>query len=924
MPRSILTLLLVFGAGLWASAQRTLTGTVNADDGAPLVGVNIFILGQRIGTVTDIEGKYETLAPEGATFATFALSGYNTLEVPIGTVARLDVTLTRGVAFDDLVTTGTSAVVRTALSSSSPIEVIYVRELYAHTGHSDLNGLLTFASPSFTANPQVLSGASDFVDPASLRGLGPDQMLVLVNGKRRHKSALLNLSQAFGRGTAGTDLNAIPIAAVERVEILRDGATAQYGSDAVAGVINVILKENIGLSAGAIGGVRLSEGVTTQTAAPSALDRYDGAFSQVSANYGLRLGRRGGVLNLTALGDIREPTSRVQAYTGRIFSGYNDPSGSNLPTDDITEAELVRRGLTRADFNSRVGQAAVRNASAFGNLSLPLGSSTELYGFGGANYRLGETKGRFALPNAAGTVTDLYPNGVLPEINAVIVDEAATVGLRRSLGAWELDLSHAFGRNAIDLEVNNSNNASLQGASPIDFAPGGFAFAQNTTTLGLRRYFPATFAGLTLALGAEHRQEYYRVTAGEEASYRDYGAARIVSGPNGEDVVVLDEEGAVAVAFDPIGRRRPAGVQGFAGIRPEDAGSSSRQSFGGYADAELDLTRRLMLRAAGRYERYSDAGNALAGQLSARLLVNRELSIRASANTGYRAPSLPQTGYSASARNYVGEAPTATGVFGQGSAAAQALGIDDLKLERHQSYSFGGSGRLADGLLGLAADVFQLEISDRAILTAPFGADAERRDIAALLRQAGATEASFFASAVDTRTRGVEGRGTYYASWGGGRLRLESSLGGTVAFTEVSRVRASQALLGAEDIYLTRASRSLIERSVPSRKAHGSVRVTRGKFEFFGRGVFFGYVREAAASERLAQNLNGRQVFDLSFSYRTDSSLRITLGANNVLDAYPERLNPANTQDGSLVYSNSTQQFGAGGRFVFLRVSLGM
>ncbi len=903
-------------------AQQLIEGTVTDEAGAPIANAKVLAPGMSDAATTDAAGAYAITPPEGTAQLTYASRGYNTLQVPIGTIGRLDVTLTRGIALDELISLGTRSIVRTELTSAAPVDVIDVAELVARTGYTDLNQLLTYASSNFTANPHVLSGANDFVDAASLRGFAPDQMLVLVNGKRRHKSAQLNLAQAFGRGTVGTDLNAIPIAAVERIEVLRDGAVAQYGSDAVAGVINVILKEATGLQVDAIAGARVSRGVPTGSDVRRLLSDNDGEVAQVGINYGARLGGAGGFLNVTALGDVREPTSRVTAFAGSAFSGFNFPNEGNDPRADITESELVRRGLTRADFNSRVGQAAIRNGSLFANLEIPVAARTTLYAFGGANYRLGETKARYSLPNAVGTVAALYPNGFLPEINGVIQDQSATAGLRQRLGKWDVDLAHAYGRNAVEYEVSNTNNASLQGTSPTVFDPGEYAFAQNTSTLDARRYFPGVLSGLQVGLGAEHRLEAFRAIAGEEPSYRDYGAASRVIGPNGDTVLVFDGVGPVATAFDELGRRRPGGVQGFDAIRPEDAGLTTRQSIGGNVDAEANLTDKLTVGLGARYEQYTDIGSALAGKLSARLLVNRDLSFRGTASTGFRAPSLHQVAYRASQPGYANGRAIRAGVFAPGESARAALGIEDLRAERSRHYSLGVGGRLFDGMLGVAVDAFQVEVNDRIVLTEPFGGTEGRRDITALLGEVGATQAAFFANAVDTRTQGFDVRLSHYGTAAGGSLTVESTLGGSYLDVRIQRVRTSLPLIGAEDTYISRSGREYVERSVPRQQIYGSVTASYRRLEVFARGVFFGFVVEAAAGDSPRQILNGRYVADLSLVYRPTAAVAITLGANNLLDAYPERLDPGTTEEGRIVYSRTTQQFGAAGRLVFLRVGL--
>ena len=389
-----------------------------------------------------------------------------------------------------------------------------MKELNNVAPQVNLNQILNYVAPSFTSNTQTISDGTDHIDPASLRGLGPDQVLVLVNGKRRHTSSLVNVNGTFGRGSVGTDLNAIPAAAIQRLEVLRDGAAAQYGSDAIAGVINIVLNKSVNeLNTTVTTGANFSKNANDQTGG------VDGESTNVAASYGISMGDNGGFLNLSGDFDVRQDYSRMLEWEGNVFNQYNVVERfarndgydvSNLLDDDVadviqyagdagialngattkeelqpilsedaTEAELAARGQERSDYNMRVGQSALRGGRFFANLSLPLDDNgTELYSFAGLSSRTGNSAGFYRLPNQSRTYTPAYPNGFLPEINSNIKDQSLALGIKGKVGDWDVDLSNTYGRNAFLYTIGNTFNASLQRASPTIFDAGGFSFAK--------------------------------------------------------------------------------------------------------------------------------------------------------------------------------------------------------------------------------------------------------------------------------------------------------------------------------------------------------------------------------------------------------------------------------------------------------------
>src|SRR5690606_38108511 len=494
---------------------------------------------------------------------------------------------------------------RTAVNSASPIDVIDVESTTLQVGKVEINELLQYADPSFNASKQSGSDGADHIDPASLRGLGPDQTLVLINGKRRHQSSLINIFGSRGRGNTGTDLNAIPAAAIERIEILRDGASAQYGSDAIAGVINIVLKDDVDvLTASASGGLHEASMRTDES--------FDGEQAQVSANYGVPVGGRGGFLNLTF--------------------DYLSKGRTNRPADP-GEFAIYRR---------QFGDAELRNFAGFFNAAAPLSEQASLYAFGGLNYRDTDAYAWTREPDSDRNVPAIYPDGFDPRILSAITDASVSTGLRTRLHGWDVDFNNTFGSNRFHYFVDGTLNASLLERSPTRFDAGGFRLSQNTTGVGASRYLGTVLNGMNVAFGTEYRLENYEIFAGEEASWRNYGVVEMV----------VD---GVVVPVDTLGR--PGGAQGFPGFRPDNEVDETRTNLAGYVDVELDVTPQFLLAGAVRGEHYSDFGNTLTARLATRYAVLPNLAFRGAVGTGFRAPSLAQIYFNSTFTDFVAGQP---------------------------------------------------------------------------------------------------------------------------------------------------------------------------------------------------------------------------------------------------------------------------
>jgi iron complex outermembrane recepter protein len=923
------------------NAQRTVTGKINDAKGESLVGASITVKGTTKGTVTDVNGAYSLEVPKGATSIMVTYIGFAAKEITLNDATSIDVVLEEdGVSLDNLVVVGSRNATRTKLETPVPVDVIPVSAVVNEVGQVDLNQILTYVAPSFQSSRQSISDGTDHVDPAQMRGLGPDQVLVLINGKRRHQSSLVNVNGTVNRGTVGTDLNAIPATSIERIEILRDGAAAQYGSDAIAGVINIVLKRRTGLTAIVSGGTHATQyekNFAWNQLNPSAkladkTSANDGQTIQLSLNYGLKVGEKG-YLNLTGEYVSRDLTNRTGLYTGRIWPAV----GGVNKTDSINAA----KGLTRDNFQMIIGNSKVKGGGVVANFSLPLSNGLEIYSFGNFNSKKGSGAGfyRFpagsevtATPNAIATkISAIYPSGFLPLINSDVTDIAFVAGLRGKVGTWDMDLSQSIGRNQFDYTITNSVNYSqaadttFSGTLQKEFKAGGSTFSQYTTNLDFSKNHPI-LQGLNTAFGAEFRVDQFGIQAGEESSWKNYNVKSGIA----------------------------AGAQVFAGFLPSNAGSFSRNNFALYTDNELDITKNFMVSAALRFEKYSDFGSTFNYKVASRLKLSDNFTLRGSHSTGFRAPSQQQKFYAKTNTIFVTQGgvqvPVEAGTFTNESKAAGILGIPKLKQETSKSYAIGATARV--GGFELTLDAYQIDIKDRIVLTNNFtsGGDA---GLKAQLDAAGANTVNFFTNAVDTRNQGIEAVASY--NW---KIADNQSLKITLAGTFIkNRVRDSADIVDGNSIkkpyiktssqlrttnqvgaYFNREDESRMEVASPSDKVSLMLNYKIDKFSVMLRTVRFGEVVyldptmlssanfpanafNANKLETLDQTFSPKLVTDLTIGYQIAKQLNISVGANNLLDVYQDKhTHSGNYSAGRFVYSRRVQQMGFNGRYVFGRL----
>lgn len=925
--KKLIVLSSLLGGSFLYAQQAKINGVVENHQG-PVANATVNVKGTTITTTTDANGYYELLVNPGSYQLIVTKVGEEqeekSIEVFDDQETTLDFILSQIEETDlnEVVLVGSRSKGRTQLDSSTPVDIIDIKDVTKDVGQVSLNQILNYVAPSFSSNTQTISDGTDHIDPASLRGLGPDQVLVLINGKRRHTTSLVNINGSFGKGSVGTDLNAIPTSAIKRIEILRDGAAAQYGSDAIAGVINIVLEDATDkVRASITYGGNLSR---------NAENHFDGETFQANVNYGVKVGDKGGFVNLSGSYDKRDYFNRQKEFTGTIFTDYNRPDLYLNPTGlDITNEELARRGETRGDYVSRIGQAKNEGGALFLNSVFPVNTKSEIYVFGGLNYRVGESAAFRRQPAQLNqNVTSIYPNGFLPLIVTNNYDRSLAAGIRSEVGNWKVDFSNTYGNNTIDFGVKNTVNASMLASSPTSFEAGGYRFTQNTTNLDFTRYFEEALAGINVAFGAEFRYEQYQIVAGEEASYANYGKVRQIGvDGNGNPIYVPDFNGNINTLFAPNGVAYAGGAQAFPGFLPDNQVKANRNSLAAYVDTEFNFTRDWLVAAAARYENYSDFGSTLNGKISTRYKFG-DYVIRAAASTGFRAPSLHQLYFSATSSLFQDGVISNSGTFTNDSRAAKLLGIPQLKEEKSKSVSAGFTANW--GKFKLSVDGYFIRIDDRVIYTGTFtgsnapNASAQDREIYELLQQANATSARFFANAIDTETKGLDVVLTYQENIGLGKLRAD--LSATFSRTNVvGGVHASELLKGKESTYFDRSSRIYLESAVPRTKVNLSVNYNLDKWNFYVRNVYFGEVDGATNVEADYQTFGAKVVTDLSVGYNFNKNISLTIGANNLFDIYPDETKIGGLRGaGYFIYSRTGQQFGTGGRFAFARLAINL
>jgi len=854
--KNYLIILMFILVSVTSFSQTKITGTVTDNFNFPLLGASIQIKDATKGTVTDENGAFEIETSEGQVLE-ISYIGYKTTEITPKDSKPLVIVLESDSQLSEVILVGSRNPKRTLMESAVPVDVIDVATIAAKTGKVEVTEMLQFAAPSFNAQKQSGADGADHITPATLRGLGPDQTLVLINGKRRHQSSLINLFGTRGRGNTGTDLNAIPATAIKRIEVLRDGASAQYGSDAIAGVINIVLKDDSEVLSGEVfyGANNSNPDEFLQN-----LKKLDGNTTKVTMNYGSSIGDNGGFVNVT----------------GEYFD----------------KEKTFRPG---ASFRSKFGEASLNSFQGFFNAEIPTNKTSTFYAFGG--YGIKNTDA-FAFDRGAidkRNVVTIYPNGFTPRITSIIKDQSISSGFKTMFNNWNVDFNNTFGKNDFHYFIKGTLNSTLLAASPVEFDAGGHTLSQNTTSIDFTRNFNDVLEGFNVAFGTEYRTETFTIFAGEEKSYASYDV-------NGVPVDINTPE--TDKPKGPNGDVRPGGSQGFPGYSLDNELEESRNNVSLYIDGELDITESALIAAAARYERYSDFGSTITGKLSTRIKLEENFNLRGSVSTGFRAPSLAQLYYNLSFSDFDGGELKQTLLSANNSQITKSFGIGALKQEESKSASLGFT---FDGVKGLTVslDGYYTEVDNRIVLTSNF----EITD-----PSLGVEQARFFVNGVDTQTYGLD----FVASY---NTRIEAHKLGVNLIGNINKLKIESVNGGGldEDVVFGANERAFLQYSAPAFKTTIGVDYGYQKFSANAVGTIFGKVGPFISNDDGSEYTYGETfTLDLSASYKLTKNLKFTLGSNNFLNSYPDKQIAAGTE--SFGAYDATQQ-GFGGAFYYTRLN---
>jgi iron complex outermembrane receptor protein len=857
-------------------AQKEISGVVKDNSGAALPGVNVFEKGTKNGISTDVDGTYKIKVQEGATLV-FSYIGYKSVtKAATGTTVDVVLVSEGGQELQEVQIVGSRNSKRTVVNSAVPIDIISMKEVTTQSGKIEINQLLQYIAPSFNANKQSGSDGADHVDPASLRGMGPDQTLVLINGKRRHQSSLVTIYGTRGRGNTGTDLNAIPASSIKRIEILRDGAAAQYGSDAIAGVINIVLNDNVDELTGSV-----TYGVFNTNA--------QGNFIYGTANTpNFRLDQNG---NGNSYGKNRSFDGNTIKVGANYGVAIGDKGGfANFTTEYFTKEKVLRPGF---DFRKGFGEASMDSYNFTANMAIPLSDKTKFYAFAGRNYRDTDAYAFTRNSGAANVVESVYPGGYTPRITSIVLDNSVTAGVTtETASGWKVDISNTYGINKFHYTIKGTMNPSLLEASPLEFDAGGHSLAQNTTNFDFTKNYDTVLSGMNLAFGAEFRSENFIVFAGEQGAYTTYDVNR----------QPITNPATQSPPIDPVsGDPRPGSSQGFPGYSPSNVVDKNRSNLSLYADSEFDLTKSFMVSAAVRFENYSDFGSTINGKLASRLKITDKINLRGSVSTGFRAPSLAQSYYGLHFTNIDSSGATEILLAPNNSPVTKSFGIQDLKQETAVNASLGATANF--GNFTATVDGYMIKVKDRIVLTSYF--DASNKGL-------GVDLAQFFANAANTKSLGLD----VVLAWKKrfNESHLSATLVGNINNMKITKVNNGS--LDAETFFGAREQAFLLA-SAPKNKFGLNLNYSHKKFDTglaftrFSKVVLIDY---AGLDNVYTPRVNT----DLTFGYQFIKQLKLTLGSNNLFNVYPTKQDESgNTEAGG--YWDAVQM-GFNGAYYYARL----
>ncbi|WP_245794805.1 TonB-dependent receptor [Flaviramulus basaltis] len=858
------------------SSQFILKGKVLDAFNNPLPEANIIENGSINGATTNINGNFTLpVSSLNKLFITVSYIGYATKIIDTQNKNDLTIILDPGESLNEIQIVGSRNANRSALDTTSAVDIIELEEATNKTGQIEINQILQFVIPSFNATKQSGADGADHIVPATLRGLGPDQTLILINGKRRHQSSLINLYGTRGRGNSGTDLNAIPASAIKKIEVLRDGASAQYGSDAIAGVINIVLKDEI--------------------------DTFNG-----SVTYGFN--------NANTKEDFAHPTSGIDGNTLKVSGNYGmkiAKSGFlNLTTEYLSKDKTLRPG---ADFREKYGEAGLNEYSLFLNTEIPINKNSIFYTFGGYSYRESESYAFTRPADSPRNVIDIYPNGFNPLITAKIKDNSISSGFKTKFNGWNIDINNTFGRNNFHYFIKETLNATLLSNSPTSFDAGGHILNQNTTSADFTKFYKDIFNGINIAFGTEYRIENYKIFAGEPGSYAAYDVNGNIVNQNtpSSDLVMLN------------GFVRARGSQGFPGYSPENQVDQTRSNLALYIDTEFDFNSKFMFGIAGRYEKYSDFGNTFNYKLSSRYKASNSFNMRSSFSTGFRAPSLAQVYYNLKFTNFIGSEPSESLLEQSNSPITRGFGIGELIEEKAINGSLGFTAKINN--FKATVDGYYVHIKDRIILTGNFDASNLNANV---------NDVQFFANGVNTSTLGLDIILTWRKIIQNNSFLV--TFAGNINSMTIDKI--NNRLLDEETFFGKRDQYFLIA-SAPKNKFNLSFNYSNKKFDSnlsitsFSKVTLIDwqiyepvvaedpdseYLNEADRLRKATDVYNSKLTTDINIGYALTKKMSLRFGINNLFNIYPTAQQSDWTDSGG--YWDSVQM-GTNGSFFFTNIS---
>ncbi len=889
---SVICLAILLPLQLFAQNSATVRGTVTNDGGEPLAGANILLVETSKGAATNATGDYVINDIEPGTYTlrvTFVGFRQTSEEITLEAGQELvqNFTLQTTSAMGQQISVIGSRASHTAADELAVPVDVFTAEQISTQGTSEITQILEKIAPSINFPHQTVADGTDAVRPFTLRGLSPDHTLVLVNGKRRHPTALVHrLGSGIQNGSSGVDLNAIPSNAIGRIEVLRDGAAAQYGSDAIAGVINVNLKR------------RVIRPRITGKVGEYAPDEYstDGTTYDLTGEYGIPLSDRG-FFNVFAQYRHRDPTNRAGADPrDQIVDGDAD-----IINDD---GEVVEKNNPVSQPNHHWGDGETDNVYAWwnGEYLIADDSNTQLYTFGGYSHRESLSQGFYRRSMDGRNWSSIYPIGFLPNFDTPVDDFSASLGLKGLLGEWNYDLNSVIGYNHFKFNITNSLNTSLGPQIPPNqrsFDAGAEALTQWNSAFELLRPVDIGFANpLNVALGVNFRYENFTVEQGEQASFQDGGFE------------------------NQFGETAPTGSQVFPGFFPQNAVDEGRTNLSVYADLESNVTDEFLINVAGRFESYSDFGETVIGKLALRYQPAEEIIFRGAASTGFRAPNLSQQFFSKVATIFDTDPETGNnipfevGLFRTNSDVAIALGSKPLEEEKSVNLS-GGLAVSPTENLTFTADYYFVRINDRIILSGTLSGP----QVQVLVEPFGAQRAQYFSNAIDTRTQGIDLTANYRAP-----IASEASLvfNGSFNYNKTDILGAVDnppELEGLEEQIFGLEARTKLTREHPETKTILSARLNKGNFNASLSGTRYGEVVDADDTPEQIQTLSPKTLFDAQAGYQFIDNLKLSAGVNNIFDVFPDRTLDTNSFLGIFPYPRSSP-WGFNGRFVYSKIEV--